>query len=393
MLIALDGTNAAVDIADCTDLKAAFDAATSRWTHRHVASADWVVSTVEKLGPGLYRVTGEDGLSVDAPATGAVCAALVDVAEAMMDESPERLFLHGGGVAFSGRLVIFPSRSHAGKSTLVTRLAASGHRVFGDDILPISVDDQAGIAVGMPPRIRLPLPAAATDAFRRFVDASITSADHRYAFVQPPEGAHAWRGEKCPLGAIVLLDRREAGRAELGRAMEGDILRTLVSQNMALGTQSAELLTRLHALMERLPSLVLRYRDLEDAAELLERVFAAWPPVHGDLEAFPLPQQALEQVPAEAEAAFVRSHPYRHADGVDLKTVGAEIFIAGSQSNIYALNEVGAAIWSLMDEPISADEAAALLREAFPGADSHIIAADVAALFSALIAGGFIVHA
>ncbi len=393
MLIALDGTGAAIEIAECNDLKSAFDAATSGWPHRQVASADWIVSTVEKLGPDLYRVTGEDGLSVDAPATGAVCAALVDVAEATMDEAPERLFLHGGGVEFSGRLVIFPSRSHAGKSTLVTRLAAGGHRIFGDDILPISDDDASGIAVGMPPRIRLPLPASATAAFKRFVDENITSADNRYAFVQPPEGGHAQRGEAAPLGAIVLLDRRDTGKAELGRAVAGDILRTLVSQNMALGTQSAQLLLRLHALMERLPSLVLRYSDLEEATQLLERTFAAWPPVHSQLDAFHLPPEAHEQMPADTEAAFLRSQPYRHADGVDLKTVGAEIFLAGSESNIYALNPVGAAIWSLMDEPICADEAAALLCDAYPDADPDVIADDVGVLFSALIAGGFIVRA
>jgi hypothetical protein len=84
---------------------------------------------------------------------------MVSLAEALVSENPDRLCFHGGAALFGERLAIFPGRSRAGKSTMIARLAAGGHTVFGDDILPLDeVGD--GLALGVAPRLRLRLPAA-----------------------------------------------------------------------------------------------------------------------------------------------------------------------------------------------------------------------------------------
>jgi hypothetical protein len=390
MLIAFEGTTAAIDIPDCPHFRAALDAATSGWSNVPVSDAAQMVASVEKLGDDLYRITGPDGAEADVPAASAACGVMVDVVEWMIDERPAELFLHCGAVEFNGRLVIFPSRSRAGKSTLVTRLAAGGHRIFGDDILRLDADDQTGIAIGIPPRVRLPLPVRASAGFRSFVEGATTAADDRYAFVEPP--VLAPRGTGAPLGAIVLLDRRESGPAALGRPLAGDILRTLVSQNFALGETASRLLLRLHRMMQALPGFVLRYSDLEDAVALLEKTFAKWPVDTRPASVFALENDAVENFAGERDTVpFDASGHHRQAAGIELRQVDDEIFLAEPETAaIHFLNPSGAALWNLLAEPVSAGEAASLLIEAFPEADAAMVAADVEALFSSLAAAGFI---
>ncbi len=46
-------------------------------------------------------------------------------------------FLHAGGVGIEGRAILFPGRSHAGKSTLVTAFLKRGASYLSDDMVPI----------------------------------------------------------------------------------------------------------------------------------------------------------------------------------------------------------------------------------------------------------------
>jgi hypothetical protein len=47
--------------------------------------------------------------------------------------SRERIFVHAGVVAWKGRAVVLPGRSHAGKSTLVAELLKAGATYFSDE--------------------------------------------------------------------------------------------------------------------------------------------------------------------------------------------------------------------------------------------------------------------
>ena len=81
--------------------------------------------------------------------------------------------LHAGAVRLGPALVLFIGDSESGKSSLSLHLAAAGHRFFGDDriLLDLSAEPVTGLCLGLAPKVRLPLPPEAGEAFTRFVAA------------------------------------------------------------------------------------------------------------------------------------------------------------------------------------------------------------------------------
>ena len=59
---------------------------------------------------------------------------------------------------------------------------------------------------------------------------------------------------------------------------------------------------------------------------------------------------------------------YRRRKGIDLREVGDEIFLIDPRyGRIHHLNPTGAALWRLLDGPLSLDEIVETFRDAFPG--------------------------
>ncbi len=75
-----------------------------------------------------------------------LCGFIAALIRARVMDDPELLCLHGAAVEIAGKLVVFPNRYRAGKSTLTACLAAAGLRVFADDVLLIG---DAGRAAAM----------------------------------------------------------------------------------------------------------------------------------------------------------------------------------------------------------------------------------------------------
>ncbi len=68
------------------------------------------------------------------------------------------------------------------------------------------------------------------------------------------------------------------------------------------------------------------------------------------------------------------------------REVDDDVFIANAENDsIFHLNEIGAALWRLLERPTSVEEASALLREAFPEVERDRIQAHVAALVAELV--------
>jgi hypothetical protein len=390
MLVRFEETEIVVEIPAAAEFHRALRAAAFDWPVTEVASGDPVSRVVPADGRYLLESPGRE--PVVASAVEAVCGLIVDVADAAIAEAPNRLWLHCAAVEFGGRLVIFPSHSHAGKSTLTARLASAGHTVLGDDILPLSDDDRQGIALGIAPRLRLPLPVGASASFGRFVAENTAASDGRYLYLDADCGALAPRGTSREIGAVVLLDRQDETQARFSRATDSETLQTLIRQNFTGDDQAARQLDRLHLLVAGLPCLKLTYSDLEDAVSLLESRFRRWPIATDDLSVYR--SAATEAMPGDPADGFSADRPFRQADGIELRQVEGDLFLAEADgAGIYHLNAIGTGIWNLLADPISAREAEAILCEAFPDEPAARISRDTRALFAELDAAGFIQRA
>lgn len=401
MRLAFEGLTATVEVPDCPEFASALRASAVDWPFRRVEADAEPAARITRSGQSLLiHYPDEEPLPVTPVA--AACSLMVSLAEALVAENPDRLCFHGGAALFGGRLVIFPGRSHAGKSTMIARLAAGGHTVFGDDILPLDPSED-GLALGVAPRLRLPLPPCASAAFRGFVADHAGAADGRYHYLALPEGRLARHGATAPLGAIVLLDRRPAGPATLHEAPERLALKLLARQSVLGADDTRPLLARMRAIVRRLPCLVLSYADLEEAVVLLEATFARWPM---RVAPAPLPDEAAltrrllerdeagDDEPESPSGYRPGMRLVRHPD-VALHAVDGEAFLAGTGGTaaIHHLNPVGAGIWNLLAHPTDEDEAASVIAVAFPDVDPRIVARDVAVLFADLHASGFAVEA
>ena len=398
MRLAFADTAAVIEVPDSQELLAALRAAASDWPFAETQSKAEPVARLRELN-GSYAIEFPGEEPVEATAVRAACSAMVNVVGAYIDDHPGRLCLHCAAAEFSGRLVIFPSRAHAGKSTLIASLAASGHVIFGDDIIPVSDDDLSGISLGIAPRLRLPLPKDAGAPFREFVSRHAAAGDGYYLYLALPAGGLAPRKSTKPIGAIVLLDRRPEGPAELGWATRSNILQSLIMQNFARAAPSGTLLDRLHSIMDRLPHLVLRYSNLEEATVLLQKTFAEWPPRLGAVTE----RYELDLTPGDEDEETVSDDvgPDYPPDTllmqdprIRLHAVDGELFLADAEGlSIHHLNQIGAGLWHLLAEPISQEQSIDVLCDAFPEADRRAVADDVRRLFSALSRERFITRA
>jgi hypothetical protein len=385
MLITFDDTQAILDVPDDPSFLAALRAAAVDWRFRPANASVPPLVTARMHGDAV-EVRRADGEMMLLSPVSAACSIVVDLLGDYIHCHPDQLCLHCGAVEVGGRLVVFPSRSRAGKSTLVARLAADGHRVFGDDVLPISADDRSGIGLGLSPRLRLPLPKRATAPFRGFVDDHAGASDERYLYLALAD-LLARRDDTAELGAIVLLDRRDDGPAFFARAPRTAVLKALIAQNFSVSAPAGTLIDRMHALMDRLPLYLLRYSDLDEAAALIGRMFAVWPAEPVERETPDDFDRALhvDGTAAAAQTTHAADVKFVQNPGIRLRSVDGEMFLAdAADAGIHHLNTVGVGIWNLLAEPTDRTEATEVLMAAFPDVAGDVIAADVAALFAVL---------
>lgn len=312
----------------------------------------------------------------------AVANLAVDLAEAYLAENPSLLCLHCAAAVFGGRLVIFPSRARAGKSTLAARLAAAGIAVLTDDLLVLTRDDANGMSLGITVRLRLPLPASASQPFRRFVAGHKGPSDARYLYLDLPEAVRPVLGRSAPIGAIVLLDRQADCIAAITPTGRGDGLQEIILQNLQLGVSAADAMARMLRLAESVPCFTLSYSDLDEAYDALAGLF-------GDWDTLAAPRSKAEQ-PAEASGArpIIRSDtgerfqalPHVAVHSID----GSRFLVCARTDCIYRLNDISFGLWNLVKQPTSAAEAAAILHGAFPDVALPVIERDVDALFADL---------
>lgn len=178
--------------------------------------------------------------------------------------------LHCAAVEMAGGLVIFPSIQKAGKSTLVVELAMLGFEVFCDDVLPIVQKDGTGFAMGIAPRLRLPMPDAVSARHRAFVQSRLGLSDTSAGYLNLKDDEIAPFGKTAPIRAIVLLDRK-LGQVNtlLSEASKAETLACLIDQNYAEHLSATAIFDDLLRLAEGADRKVLTFSDVGDAARQL----------------------------------------------------------------------------------------------------------------------------
>jgi hypothetical protein len=197
-----------------------------------------------------------------------------DVHDVLFDwylaDHPDLLCLHAGALDFGTGLVCFPSVRQAGKSTLCVALAARGVTFYCDDVLPVDPRSLDGIAMGIAPLLRKPVP----NALIAFTGTRAGPSNEKWSYICLDSGRMAPFGERRAIQALVLLTRQEAVTATLASVARSEMLRELVMQNFGARSAPAAILGSFASLVETRPCFRMTYDDLEEAADLLAERFA-----------------------------------------------------------------------------------------------------------------------
>ena len=379
-----EGLGSPVALENAAELLPMIDDVLRQWPHH---------STKTAHAPPFVTIKPSDGKnwSLELPETqsakrkwndvNAVCDLVAEMAWERIRTEPDLLCLHAAAVEFAGRLVIFPNVRRAGKSTLTAALARLGHRIYTDDFLPVRFDEASqtfeGIANGVLPRIRLPLPDSFSDSFHAWVNDDPGPSNRQYKYLQSAPVAPG--PETMPLGAMVMLDRRDDPITPLLTSIpREDALTNLITQNFARTQLSSAILTSMDALSRHMPVFRLTYHCGEEAAAFLA--------AHPELKALPAATagnvshkaaSAPLEKRGEPAPSFERASRYVQANGLTEMQVGPDHFLTdGDGLSIYRLNAGSVAIWRLLAEPTDLDEVIDVLSTAFHNVAPSQIAAD-----------------
>ena len=189
-------------------------------------------------------------------------------------EHSDLMCLHAGAVAFDGALVVLAGTHQAGKSTLVTGLAAAGVRVFCDDVLPID-GEGCGVAIGFVPRLRLPMDDDLSRAFHDFGDTRRGVENSRNLYMDLRDEECARLGARAPVNGVVVLDRDPAAAPMITPIKKSEALKRLIVRNIASDVTAVDFVDRLHGIVAGGPCFSLRYARCDEAVSLLEGEFGS----------------------------------------------------------------------------------------------------------------------
>jgi hypothetical protein len=203
----------------------------------------------------------------------AACDLVVDLIHAYVTDHKGLLCLHCAAVEFNQGLVVFPNTYRAGKSTFSLKLVASGERLFTDDVLPISNQGDVGLALGILPRLRLPLPNELTPDFVDFITKRVGPQNQRYLYVKLGLNEQAVLGTEAPIRGITILKREKNAEPRLLGIEKSIVVKDMILRNFARQNPGLEIVDRLYSIVDNAECYSLRYDNLNQAVKLLEDAF------------------------------------------------------------------------------------------------------------------------
>ncbi len=356
----------------------------ARWPHtEHTNSNCEPFATINATSTGAFvvRVTDAPDAGKQWDTVNAICDLVSEMAWERIRSQPELLCLHAAAVDFGGALVVMPNTRRAGKSTLCAALSHLGYPLFTDDFLPVRYEGESqtyqGIANGVAPRVRLPLPSTFSQSFRDWVARDRGPSNKQYKYLLESEIATG--GTALPLGAMVVLNRSETPcETSIAPMPREDALASLITQNFARTSHSADILRSAEKLTNGLPIYRLTYHSSEEAAQFL----AAYPPLK-KLKAVrqddhtPDNRPAPLAVPDQPRPNFDPSRKYTQVHSFTETTIKDDHFLAdGSGFAIHRLNPGSALIWRLLTDPIDLAEITEVISTVFENVDPEQVRAD-----------------
>jgi hypothetical protein len=250
------------------------------------------------------------------------------------------------------------------------------------------------VALGIAPRLRLPLPEVAGPAFRDWVASVAGPRNRQYQYLRPAR--QAGHGVTRPVAAFVILDRQDAPcAARLEPVAPDRAMDALLHQNFTRDRHSADVLRAMAAMLTTRPTYRLRYAAPDEAVACLAAGCAAMPVPATDpgagagaapVQTFRIVTETPPAPPAIPDGVGLRQRP-----GTVAVPIGGTLYLADAEGRaIHRMDALAEAIWELLAEPIPGTALVGLLVEAFPDADAAQIAGDVAALIRRLGRAGLI---
>lgn len=368
-------------------------------------------ANIEVDGDGPYVLEKDPTLDFGVRREESLAAALCSLNIAMVTHlcrSRGLLCLHGAllGPASEGADagLLLLGNNRAGKSTLAVGLMAEGLVSHGDDMLGLEPEGTM-VALGIAPRLRLPLPASARLA--DFVAKHRGTGDERATFLVPNAAIMSPFGTRCRAGHIVVLERRAEEtparlvRLEPAEALDELVFRFYLQEGTALS--ALECATRLASTV---PCHVLVYSDVDEACALLASLLAGEdiesatlsegpckrpPPPPSSYSLSRLKEEDNEGAQPPELPQILPEQEYCQCEGTELVTrLGKSFLVHREQSALHALNETGRVLWLMLADPLSVAEASLLVREAYPMVSEEKIKEDVRFLFADLLDAGLI---
>jgi hypothetical protein len=318
-----------------------------------------------------------------------ICELIVELAWEQIRSNPSWLCLHCGAVEFNGRLVLFPNRKKAGKSTLVSVLASRNYKIFTDDFLLVKIDNNgiiSGISSGIEPRIRLPLPSSFSSRFKDWVSQNVGPENTKYKYLSTDNLAD--QGEVLPIGAIVTLNRNNDFGTKLSASSREVALNNLITQNFARTLHSGRILRASNWVSETSDLYEIQFSCAESAADALEKRFQAWPtPIKPIKNPHSLPQECVNlSLLSEPVRALGEGIRYMRTQGVNSVLTDQFLYLSDASGlGIHKLNSGSAMIWSLLKDPSSLAEVVAIIKIAFPDVQTGTIEKDALGVMTQLV--------
>ena len=336
----------------------------------YILEADWLKKTIRRTD------------QVDA-----ICGLAANLVRFYVRGNADLLCLHGAAANFAGRLVVFPSKYRAGKSVLSACIAAADIQLYCDDVLPISIGEGHGIAPGLAPRLRIPLPDNLSPESRDFIHNRKGLEGRQYLYLDLDNDHLAARGSQASVGAFILLEREEGAPLSLEAISEAEVLHQVVWQNFAREAEAPQILERLSQLVSCAQRFRLRYDRAEDAVALLKETFEAWP-----TESVQAPDTRFTTAQDNIRPPHAPPGCYLRKPEIGVVTIDGESFLADNQgAAIHHLNPVGSAIWTLLAEPVTIADMVDLLHLAFPDVGGEQVKGDVADLIGTLVSKNLLI--